>query len=80
MTRTRIEILVLDCCTTVEKIQAAIVCDLDEALGEASKVTLLKINPREQQRAVVDMQETAVLKLIAGNRMKAGWVNCHIRR
>ncbi len=74
-----LEVRDIDCLTTEDDVKKAIKRDLKELAGDP-KVSLTKINTREQRIAILKIGAQEALKLLKSGRIKIGWVNCRILR
>lgn len=68
----------LDCLTTVEEVQEALVRELGETAGVA-KVIVTKANDRGQKLAIVELEQRAASKIMEAGRLKIGMVICRLR-
>lgn len=68
----------LDCLTTAEEVQEALVRELGEAAGTA-KVIVPKANNRGQKLAIVELEQKAATKLMKTDRLRIGMVMCRHR-
>lgn len=73
-----IEIRDLDCLTTKEDVQEALIRETDKTTD--FKVHVFDANSREQKMALATADGETASLLLRNGRIKIGWMNCRIRQ